>query len=259
MTSLLWCYAIALLLIAAGVGGVFFLLKKKTRLGMFFLGVITMVVFFFAVLLLFRLTFNTDQYYNTPFFRTMVGFVFLALLNLLRILIVKSAFFSRYKEEEGFSFSFGFGAAPALFLGVYLLIMLPVVGFNGLFNGPCLVAEEGYLTFADNTIITVFRPAAGHISFALAFLLFALMSLFTGSLLRKLCQEKIRTGVAVGWTVFAVVLESLVILPLPFYAMYGLSHWQLTVWTAVLAVIHGLLVAFIPKIREDATYSKQFE
>lgn len=259
MTSLLLCYGIALLLIAAGLGGGAFLLKKKLHVGIFCLGVISTVALFFVILLLFRLTFGTDQYYNTPFFRTMVGFVFLALLWLLWILIVKSAFFNRYKEAEGLSFCFGFGAAPALFMGIYLLIMLPVVGFNGLFNGPCEVAEEGYLTFADNTIITVFRPAAGHISFAVTFLLFAMMTLSTGILLRKICEEKIRTGVIVGWTILAVALNAAAVLPLPFFAMYGLDHWQLAVLSAVLALIHVLLVIFIPKIPKDATYTKQFE
>ena len=263
MTALLWYYFAAILLLAAGFTGLYLYFKKKQKTkihwGMFFLGIIVAVAVFLIILLLFRLTFKPEYYYNTPFFRTLVGFVFLALLALLRMLIVRSALYNRYKEAQGDSFCFGFGAAPGLFLGIYLLIMLPVVGFNGLFNGPCQVAEEGYLTFADNTIITVFRPAAGHLSFAAAFLSFAILTVAAGGFLRKISTQPYRTGVMVLWTVFAIALESAAILPLPFFAMYGLKHWQFAIWSVVLAAIQIALVRFFPKIQEESTYTKQFE
>ncbi len=263
MTSLLLCYAAALVLFAAGFTGICFyfkrFLKTKPHWGMFFLGIIAAVVSAVAVMLLWRVTFRTDHYYNTPFFRTMVGFVYLVLLCLVRVLIVRGVFFANYREEKGCSFCFGFGAAPGLVLAAYLLIMLPVVGFNGLFNGPCTIAEEGYLTFADNTIITVFRPAAGHIFFALAFLFFAVMTVSTGVLLRKVTQQRCRPGVPVVWTILAVVLEAAAILPLPFFRMYSLQHWHPALITGLLAAALVLLAWFVPKAREESTYTKQFE
>lgn len=263
MTSLLLCYAAALLLLFAGFFGIFYFLKKAVKIkphwGMFFLGIIIAVVTAAAVVLLWRVTFRTDNYYNTALFRTLVGFVYLALLCFLRILIVRNAAFANYREDMGYSFCFGFGAAPGLFLGVYLLIMLPVVGFNGLFNGPCIVAEEGYLTFEDNTIITVFRPAAGHISFALAFLFFAVMTVGTGIILHKATHRLLHRGVPTAWTIFAIVIEAAAILPLPFFGMYGLQHWALAVMEGVLGAAMILLAFLMPDIKEAATYTKQFE
>lgn len=263
MISLLLCYAAALLLFAAGFIGIFFGLKRsfKTKLhwGMFFLGIIAAVVTAAAVVVLWMVTFRSENYYNTPFFRTMVGFVYLALLCLVRLLIVRGTFFTNYREEKGYSFCFGFGAAPGLCMSAYLLIMLPVVGFNGLFNGPCTVAEEGYLTFADNTIITVFRPAAGHISFALAFLFFTVMTVATGVLLHKTTQQRCRRGVPVIWMILAVLLEAGAILPLPFFSMYSLQHWHLALIIGILTAALVALAMFVPKAKEEITYTKQFE
>lgn len=263
MNSLLLCYAASLLVLLAGFFGILFFIQKGIKIkfhwGMFFLGIIIAVITAAVVVLLWRVTFRTDNYYNTVFFRTLVGFVYLGLLCFLRILIVRNAAFANYHEEKGYSFCFGFGAAPGLLMGAYLLIMLPVVGFNGLFNGPCIVAEEGYLTFADNTIITVFRPAAGHISFALAFLFFAVMAVGTGIILHNATHRLLRRGVSTVWTVFAIVIEAGAILPLPFFRMYGMQHWALAVTEGVLAVVMILLAFLMPDVKEEVTYTKQFE
>ena len=263
MTSLLLCYAAALVLfVAAFIGTLFFIkrfLKEKPHWGMFFLGIIVAAVSAAAVVVLWMVTFRTENYYNTPFFRTMVGFVYLLLICLVRVLIVRGALFGNYREDKGYSFCLGFGAAPGLLLTAYLLIMLPVVAFNGLFNGPCTVAEEGYLTFADNTIITVFRPAAGHVSFALAFFFFTVMTVATGVLLRKVTQQRCRPGVPVIWTILAVMLEAGAILPIPFFSMYGLQHWHLPLIVGILATVLVLLARFVPEAQEEATYTKQFE
>lgn len=263
MTEVLLCYIIGFFLCAAGLTGLFFLLKKrmdiKVRWGTFFIGFISAVVYFLIIMLLFRATFRSDYYYNTTLFRTLVGFVFLALLAVARLLLVKAVFFTRYKEEQGFSFSFGFGAAPLAFLGLYLLIMSLVVAGNGIFNGPCIVENEGYLSFADNTIISVFRPAAGHVSFAVLFVALAAMFLLSSALLRRISEKRYHPAVSVSWVIFMVVLEAIAILPIPFIAMYGLSHWQLALIACAAAAISALLLIVMPKEQKPANYIKQFE
>lgn len=262
MTSILLCYIIGFLLCAAGLSALYLLLKKKLeklRWGPFFIGVICAVAYFLIIMLLFRATFRSDYYYNTVAFRTLVGFVFLALLALARFLLVKAVFFSRYKEEQGFSFCFGLGAAPVAFLGIYLLIMTLVVAGNGIFNGPCVVESEGYLSFADNTIISVFRPAAGHVSFAVLFVALAGMFLISGGLLCRISIKRYHPAVSVAWVIFMMVLEAVAILPLPFVSMYGLSHWQLALIVCVAAIISAVLLIVMPKERKPANYTKQFE
>ncbi len=263
MTAILLCYIAAFLLSIAGFAALYLFLRKKLqvrlRWGMFSLGIITAVIYFLVILLLYHVTFNPDYYYNTPFFRSMVGMVFLALLCLIRLMLVKFAFFGRYNEQGGYSFCFGFGAAPGAFLTFYLLFMTLVVAGNGLFNGPCIVESEGYLSFADNTIISIFRPAAGHISFALVFFAFAAMEIASACLLHKISEEPYHPGVSVAWVLFAVLLEAGAILPIPFISMYGLAHWQLAVIVSILSAVSISLVRFIPKKSDPSTYTKQFE
>ncbi len=263
MSSVLLSYVAALAVLIAGFLGIYLFLEKKLQIkirwGMFFLGIITTVFYCAAIVLLFRVTFSVDYYYNTVFFRSMVGLVFLAILCVVRLLVVRSTFFKNHRVEQGYSFSFGFGIAPAALMGVYLLLMTLVVAGNGLFNGPCIVEEEGYLSFADNTIITIFRPVAGHVSVALVFIAYAVMMTASAHLLQKLSKGNYRFGVSVAWTFFMILLEAGAILPLPFISMYKLDHWQLAVIVGIFAAINVLLVRFIPKVKSSTTYTRQFE
>lgn len=262
MTEILIYYIVSLLFLVGSIWGIGCLFKKqemKMRWGMFFLGILAAILYFAVVMVLFKLTFSGDEYYNTPLFRGTVGFVFIALLCLLRALILKGFFFGKYKEEQGLSLSFGFGIAPGLLLSFYLLIMAVVLAVNGIFNGPCVLEEGGYLSFADNTIITVFRPAAGHLSFAVLFVSFAVLILASGWLHKNISMTKRKMSVSIIWTIFLVVLEVLAVLPVPFFAMFGLSHWHVAVIGAIAAIAAVLLVRFMPRVKEEGEYTKQFD
>ena len=263
MIEILLCYIFAFLVCIAGLAGIYLFLKKKLQVklhwGALSIGVITAVVYFFIIMLLFQATFRTEYYYNTPFFRSMVGGLFLALLALTRYMLVKVICFNRYKEDLGYSFSFGFGAAPAVFLAIYLLIMALVIAGNGIFNGPCVIEEEGYLSFADNTIISVFRPAAGHISFAVMFVLLPVMMLLSAHLLWRISEKKYNAAVSVVWVILFSLLETIAILPIPFINMYALKHWQLLLIVAVTTAIGVILLKFMPKEKKPSNYIKQFE
>ncbi len=263
MTEILLCYIVSLAVIAAGFAAflVYFKRGAKIRLqaGSVLIGILSAVLYFALLVLLFMATFSTDYYYNTVFFRSLVGFVFIALLCLARLLLTRSVFFNRDKDSQGLSFCFGFGAAPAVLLAVYLLIITLVVAFNGLFNGPCVVEEGEYLSFADNTIISVFRPAAGHISFALLAVFYAVITTASGFVLRKFSARPYGIFVTVLWVVLMILLETVAVFPVPFISMFQLDHWQLPLIGAIAAAGSATLARFMPKEKKPADYTKQFE
>ena len=263
MAKILICYFIAALVIGSGIFGLFAYLKKGLKAcrkgGAFFGGMLSAAAYFLGMLLLFRVTFSNEMYYDTPFFRTVLGFVFIALLAMIRFFAVKKFFFDRDREDAGYSFSLGFGLAPGAFLGIYALIMFFVVGCNGLFNGPCVEEAEGLLGFADNTMISIFLPEAGHISFAVLFIAFAAFNLLFGKLIQKITDEPHRAVVNIGWAVMMLVLEAVLILPVPFIKMYGLAHYGPSVIAVLCAVAAFLLVRFMPMIKKESAYIKQFE
>lgn len=262
MIGIFLSYIGALLICIAGViSGILLLKKQKIRfhIGAFALGIITAILSVVAIILLFRLLFAGSDYYNTVFFRTMVGSVILSILCGLRFLLLKSTCFNRDREDLGYSFGFGFGFAPLLFVGLYLLIMTLILAGNCLFNGPCII-EEAYLSFADNTIISIFRPVEGHLSFAFIFAYYAGLVWASCKWNEQLNLERYSTPVLILSSVFLFIFEGISLLLIPFMKMYGLSHWQLAICIGVFFVLSVLLVCFVPKAKEkDSTYTKQFE
>lgn len=263
MGKVLLCYGIALLLLAGGVYGSLLYMKKVLKAQWkgkaFFGGILIALCYFLGIILLFRFTFSSNMYYDTPFFRTVVGFLYLALLALVRFMILKFPFFNHYRESGGHSLSLGFGLAPAAFLSVYALLMFFVVLFNGIFNGPCIVESEGLLSFADNTMISVFQPVAGHVSFAALFAIFGFFNLLFSRLIERITNERISLAVAILWPVALFALEAIMLLPIPFIKMYDLAHYALPIIAGICAGIAFLLVQFMPTKKKEAKYIKQFE
>lgn len=263
MTTVLLCYLAALVVLVGGFFGIraFFksTLRAKFKAGSFFGGMVLSVGIFLGMLLLFRICFSNNMYYNTKLYRTVVGFALLLLLSFVRFMIIKLPFFDRDRKNAGYSFAAGFGAAPAAFLGIYSLLMLLIVGGNGIFNGPCIAEENGLLSFADNTMISVFRPEAGHISFAILFIVYAFYSLLFADLIRKISDHVCRMGVGVWWLVFLMILDGIMILPVPFIGMYGISHWGLSVIGIICTAAAGLLMWKMPVKEEKKEYIRQFE
>ena len=93
----------------------------------------------------------------------------------------------------------------------------------------------------------------------LAFLFFAVTELAFAVLLRKVTQERRPAYVPVLWSLLAILIETISILPIPFFAMYSLRHWQLPVVLGIMAAAMALLACFVPKTKEELTYTKQFE
>lgn len=262
MTGIFLSYIIALLISIGGLfAGILYvkrMQKCKLRLGSFFLGIISAVVELVAIVLLFRVTFRTEAYYNTSFFRTLIGLLYLALMSLVRFFAVKVAFFNRDREERGFSFALGFGMMPTAVMSVYLLFMTLFLAGNSIFNGPCII-EEGFLSFADNTIVSIFRPVAGHISFSVLFLFYAVIVMAACCLIGKFAVKHYHPGIAVSWSVGLMILEGAAILPIPFMKMFSLSHWQLALIVGIIAVFSVAAVRFIPERKKLPDYIKQFE
>ncbi len=320
MKEILVSYLITLLISVIGIaGGMLFykkVLKTKIHLTSILIGIIDAVFLFTALIMVFQMTFSSIAYYNTPFFRTLVGLVFLCLFSLARFWIRKS-YFDGYKDrhskvslivfgliplgmaillgllmlaqkqfmiplilcllsmvhfllvrfglltgtvkDQGQSFGLGFGLSPILFVGFYVLIMIAVLLKNCLFNGPGII-NDGYISFADNTIIAIFQPVIGHVSFASALLFYAAFVIAFDCYVQKINFGKYPLSVSIIWCILLVFMEGLSILPIPFIKMYGLEHWHLPIITGVLALMAGLFVRFMPKKKEmDTTYTKQFE
>ncbi len=263
MSLVLWCYLAALAICAAAFAALYIFQRKiqkiKLHTGFFFGGLLFSIAYFVGIMALFRMTFTSQDYYNTIAFRTMVGMVFLAILCFIRFLILKIFFFNHDRNEQGFSFSFGFGIAPSAFLAAYLLIMLIVVAFNGLFNGPCIVEENGCLSFADNTIISIFRPVSGHLSFAFLFLLFCGISYAFSLFIEKICARNYSPVIVVVWLILLLLPESVLVLVVPFMKMYSFEHWHLLIIAFFCALASFLLVKFIPLEQKPESYTQQFE
>ncbi len=236
-------------------------LKTRIRWRSFFVGMLVSVLYFALALILIYVTFNNNYYYNTAFFRTMVGSLYFVLLALVRFCITKKFFYDQKKLSAGISFSFGFGFSPVLFLAVYLLLMLLIVSVNAIFNAPYVLEAEGYLSFADNTIISVFQPAAGHLSFALVFVGFDCFAVAFSAFIKKITTKHYHFAAVFGWVCLFLLLEAVSLMPIPFMMQFRLNHWQLALieWVSVgLAIV---LARFIPGGEPDPhpDYQKQFE
>ena len=251
-------YLFALLLCFFAVF-IFFRKKKKSMLS-FLIGFFSFVLYFVLLMALFHFTFKTPAYYNTPVFRVLIGIVFVFIVTLLRFWILKIAYFDRSNENQAESFFAGFGAAPAAGLGVYVFVMLLLITAHALFNGPAIVEQSGVLSFRDNTVISVFLPVTGHISFAFTFLFYRYLLASSGTIERKLLTGKHPIRVAVLWTVFSCVLESVCVVCIPFMKLLSIRHWHLALIVGFCAGLNYLLARFYPSANEKTSnYEKQFE
>ncbi len=265
MSEILIYYALGILLCVFSFFGIKFCLSKwmktKIRWQNFVVGLLLSVLYFAIALVLIFVTFNNNYYYNTAFFRTMVGGLYFVLLALVRFIVTKKFFYDQKKISSGISFSFGFGFGPVLFLGIYLLMMFLIVGINGLFNSPHTLDAEGFLTFADNTIISVFQPAAGHLSFAFVFVGFNAFAVTFSAFIKRITSRHYHFGAVLGWLVLFLMLEAVALMPIPFVMQFNFKHWQLAVieWLCVALAI--ILARFIPggEHEPDPDYQKQFE
>ena len=263
MIKVLIVYLISLLLCIGGFIPVVRQLRKKTekkiRFASLFIGVIAAVAFFLVMTVLFRATFRNLNYYNTALFSTLVGTLYIFLMSIIVSVLIKCFLFDRYKSEAGHSFLFGFGVTPVAFFVIYIFIMFVSLVINGLFNGPCTVEEGGKLCFEDNTMISVFQPVGGHVSFAILFLVLLLVLYSEGVLLQKISEEKHSLWISVVWMCGFHLFKALAITTIPFISMYGLKHWELALVVAILSAPCVLFARFLPKVVVAEEYTKQFE
>ena len=198
------------------------------------------------------------NFYNTPFFQAFVGTVYLILLAAFRNFLVKALFFNKYHENAGYSFCFGFGYAPAAFIGIFCMIMFLIVAGNGLFNGPATVLENGRLCFADNTIIEMTGPIWGYVTFGIITFAFSGVLVLCGNMLWKISEQKLGFWVSVIWFCAFTALEASIV-GLIHYILYGLNYWIAAMIALVILCFAVALIRFIPKKKKDSKYTKQFE
>ncbi len=263
MSEILLSYAGVALIAAAGLLlGLLFIVKRfkyPFKLGAFSVGIISAIGAFLCVFLLFKMLFNTNDFYNTMVYRVIVGLVILSIFAFLRFLLVRGVCFNRYREESGVSFSFGFGMAPLALFGIYSFILFLVLVFNVVFNAPYTFGEDG-LTFADNTMISVPIEAIGQVFYALALLFYETIVMVVALFMDRATKRPYRTWAFVVCAVLFFVLESAAILPIPFAGAFGLLPWHIALILGIIALVAIAVLAVIPSQKtKKSTYTKQFE
>lgn len=259
---LIFYFCSVLAAVGAIVGGFFWFKKKeiKIRPAFLFLGIIVSIIYFVILLILFFSTFNatSDQYFNTASFRILIGFVYVFALCITRSLILRGTVFVQEKREQGMSLAFGFGAGPALLLGIYLFMMAVVIIYNGIAHSPVEWNSDGYLLFSNNTIIgMIFPTPAAHLYMMLTFVSYLPTILANGWFYKQVSRRAISPVIVVCIAVGLALLETGAILPIPFINMN--SYWGLTIIGGVVSLLSIVLVSFLPREKKPADYTKQFE
>ena len=261
MASVLLVYLAAVLIGALSLFAIWSFLKKnkgiRIRRGLVAAGVVVSIVYYILELLLFTSTFGDNiDYYNTLTFRVVVGFLFLAMFCLVRIIITKKVFFNVRLKEQGLSFYMGFAGTWSALFTVYLFVMTLVLAYYGLFVGVETFDAER-LVFNDGTAIAVFRPLIGHISFAVFFASLGVIGMASGAFLAKIAEKKVRPFFSAVWIILLMILESVAIQ----MALYinAIPHWGVAANSVIMAALSVLLVRFVPTSKAPEEYTKQFE
>ena len=263
MHSVLVFYLLSVVLFAIGGAALSFFFKKraiKPRWTFAFLGILFAVLYFVVLFVLFFSTFNvnSDQYFFTKTYSIGIGLAYVFILSIVRCLIMKVVFFNKEYNEQGLSFAFGFGLAPALFIAIYLLLFFFVIAYNGLFNGPAVWNPEGYLIFGDNTIINLLLPKASGALYAMVALVFySTFALIEAWFYKKISEKNYKWIYIVLFPIGFALLETAMILPIPYTNMN--SYWHLSIIAAVVVGLAIILVNLLPKEKVLPEYTKQFE
>ncbi len=263
MRDVLVFYLLSVVLFLFGGAALSLFFKKrniKPRLTFVFLGILFAVVYFVVLFVLFFSTFNvnSDQYFYTKTYLIGIGLAYVFILSIVRCLLMKAVFFNKEYNEQGLSFAFGFGLAPALFIAIYLLLFFFVIAYNGMFNGPATWNSEGYLIFADNTIINLLLPKASGVLYAMVALVFyGAFALIEAWFYKKICEKNYKWFYIFLFPIAFALLETAMILPIPYTNMN--SYWQLSIIAAVVVGLSIVLVNLLPKEKVLPEYTKQFE
>lgn len=263
MHSVLIFYLLSVVLFAVGVAALAMFFKKrdiKLRLTFVFLGILFSVVYFVVLFVLFFSTFNanSDQYFFTKTYLVGIGLSYVFILSIVRCLLMKVVFFNKEYNEQGLSFTLGFGTAPALFIAIYLLLFFFVIAYNGLFNGPAVWNTEGYFVFEDNTIINLLLPkASGALYAMIALIFYATFTLIESWLYKRISEKLYKWAYSILFPIAFALLETGMILPIPYINLN--SYWQLSIISVVVVGMAILLVNLLPKEKAPQEYTRQFE
>ena len=263
MLNVLVFYLLSVVRFAAAVVGLVVFFKKKQiklRLSFLFLGIIAAILYFVLLFVLFFSTFNanSDQYFFTKTYVIGIGFSYVFVLSIVRCLLMKVAFFNKEYNEQGLSFTLGFGTAPALFIAIYLLLFFFVIAYNGIFNGPAVWNAEGYFLFEDNTIINLLLPKASGAFYAMIALAFyAYFALIESWLYKKISQKIYKWVYFILFPIAFGLLETGMILPIPYVDMG--SYWVLSILGGIAVGVAIVLVNLLPKEKAPVEYTRQFE
>lgn len=263
MTEVLLYYLASIAVaVALVVGTALFLKKKKIKPRMLFvfLGSIISVIYFVVMMVLFFSTFNanSDQYFYSNGYVICIGLVYVFLLSLVRALLVNKTMFANERNDNAFSFLWGFGATPAVFMAFYMLIYTVIL----LVKWTTLGAGEfdpvsGSFWFADNYRYNpIVYPLAGHLYIMLAFFAVGVLILANGWLYKVLNERKMPAWLACLYAGGFALLESLAFIVFPFADG---AYWKFAVVSGLCAIVAVVMTLFLPKEKKPADYTKQFE
>ncbi len=242
--------------------------KKKNKFS--FLHMMLGMIFFFVFLVAYVLVLKfhlsiedgINNYYNTVVYRVTIISLMTALITVLLWIFGMRVYVRRQAIGECMSFYFGFGCLGAMAIGLYSLVMLVMLCVQ-YFTSTLLCFDESIqaFRFTQDVFVAVFTPIFGHVSFAVAFLSFAFISVSIAALLKQYIVKKI--SLSAGSMSFAAVAVSLIILVdiVVFMKMFKMSHVVMAIIAVCLCGISAAVVFLLSKHekKEEKGYIKQFD
>lgn len=274
LLRLLGSYFISLLVLVAAIIGITKYFKRKSvkiKYGSVVCGVLISAVCLAIVFLLFTTTFNanfsseifvdsTKAAGETVALIILIGAVYIFVLSFIRSLLLNTLFFGKGKRETGLSFAYGFAISPAFLIGLLYLKEILLFSYYGIFHGPAeWIADEERFRFSDSS---AFNPALNTEEMDNFYLMLFLVALALIIFCNSIVFDRIvRKRYKFYWGLIAIcivfLMEAALFAQVPFC---GLFSWlSLSLEAVLLAACCLLAVKFIPRKKEESSYTKQFE
>jgi hypothetical protein len=271
LIKVLLFYFLSMVALAGAVWGGIRLFKKKEirlKIGAMLLGGGISVVYLLILFLLYWSTFNAniDGYFftnstaNNVLVIFLIGSAYVFVLSLVRSLILNAVYFSAKKRDAGFSFDFGFAAAPAMLIGILYFFNFCVKIYYAIFNGPAVwnIDEERFI-FGNNIALSpaLYTDPAKHFYIMIALIAFFAILLSGAFIFEGIAKKEYKTIWASVGAGAVLLFESLFIASIPWCDFFG---WLLIAVLSIIVAAGAVAIAhYLPRKKEQLGYTKQFE
>lgn len=260
------CYAVA---VAIPVAAIIFLFKffgKKFKLSVLHM-IIGMLSFFGVIAaMLFLLLFvfskeSTDYmtvYIPEGIYKTAVAALFFALICVIRYFFLNSIYFSKFKENKGTSFLFGYGIAGSVAVAIYCLFMFSYISYCCITSSLVEFSSESVFKFADYTVIVAFEPFVSHILLSVIFVVYAGLMLIQSKFMTEHSNNPFSWKKTFGMFLLLMLCE-ICMASVVLFAVSRVNYYVIIGISAVIAVLAAFAVKLLYKYKEENPYEKQFD